>query len=195
MKGRPWFTTPGKPGDRTLEQQLMGLDPLWAEIEGKSVLDVGCAEGLISIECAKRGAGVVHGFEIRPEAVWIAQAHAKRLTYDNGVYRPRPEAECIFKVGDANLWTPALRYDIVLLLAVLHKLKNPFKACQRLAKAAKDLVVIRLPPEHAPFVVDPRSGNQPHNIRSAMTDEGFKLEHHNNDGPFGEWMGYYRRIK
>ena len=45
-----WFTTAKRPGDRTLEQQLVGLDKVLAEVAGKTVLDAGCAEGLISME-------------------------------------------------------------------------------------------------------------------------------------------------
>ena len=40
----PWFG-----GDRTFEQQMTGLDWLAEACRGKSVLDFGCAEGLISI--------------------------------------------------------------------------------------------------------------------------------------------------
>ena len=53
MTKQGWFSTKGRLGDRTLKQQLMGLDPLFAECKGKTVLDVGCAEGLISIELDK----------------------------------------------------------------------------------------------------------------------------------------------
>ena len=52
--GKGWFVTDGRAGDRTLAQQLVGLDKI--NVQGATVLDVGCAEGLISIEMAKRGA-------------------------------------------------------------------------------------------------------------------------------------------
>lgn len=189
MKGRPWFSAPGKPGDRTLDQQLMGLDRLFAEVAGKTVLDVGCAEGLISIECAKRGASAVTGFEIREDAV----ATARRAAQAAGISRESIR----FVPADANRDYPTGRaYDIVLMLAVLHKLKDPSAACLRLAAAAKDLVVIRLPPKEAPFIVDERSSRVPHDINAMMVKRaGFKCETSNYDGPFGEWVGYYRRAK
>lgn len=40
-----WFHTPGRLGDRSLDQQLMGLDSLFERCFDKTVLDVGCAEG------------------------------------------------------------------------------------------------------------------------------------------------------
>lgn len=189
LKGKPWFSTPGKPGDRTLEQQLMGLEPLFAEVAGKTVLDVGCAEGLISIECAKHGARCVTGLEIRPDAVRCADKGMAAL----GISRP---FTWWFKCGSADDPEVAQKfrsYDIVLMLAVLHKLKDPSAACRRLAAAAKDLVVIRLPPGTDSVIIDPRSGNVPNDIGWVMADEGFELERAGHSGPFGEWVGYYRR--
>ena len=34
-----WFSTPGRPGDRTLDQQLNGLDRLFMAARGKTVAD------------------------------------------------------------------------------------------------------------------------------------------------------------
>jgi SAM-dependent methyltransferase len=183
VKGR-WFD-----GDRTLAQQLMGLDRLWRRVPGKTVLDVGCAEGEISLECARRGAVGVLGIEIRADAV--AAADHQRLHALKG----GPAESCWFQVEDANTFTPAIKYDVVLLLAILHKLKDPTAAVRRYAEAAREWVVIRLPPENAPNVVDPRSGNVPHYIDVEMIKSGFRRDFLGNIGPFGEWMGYYRRIE
>ena len=107
-----WFSTPGRPGDRTLDQQLNGLDRLFMEARGKTVLDVGCAEGLISIELAKAGAIAVHGVEIVPEHVKVAN-------------KLRGDLPVTFEVGDANVWQPRRSYDIVIALALLQKVSPP----------------------------------------------------------------------
>jgi hypothetical protein len=39
-----------------------------------------------------------------------------------------------------------MMFDVVLLLAVLHKLRDPSAACARFARQARDLCVVRLPP-------------------------------------------------
>lgn len=176
---KPWF---GKGGDRTLEQQLTGLDELLDHVPGKSVLDVGCAEGLISHHLIDNGAAAVHGLEVRADFV----DEANRL---------RGDRACSFDVADANEYKPKREYDIVLMLAVLHKLKNPSDACKKFAKAARDLVVLRLPPKEAPFIIDERSGSKPFDIAKAMEDSGFRLGAHGRIGPFNEWMGYYTRVK
>lgn len=182
MKKEGWFHTKGRLGDRTLAQQLMGLDPLFAECTGKTVLDIGCAEGLISIELAKAGSRAVHGVE-------IVKAHVE---VGNKLRRDSPVT---FEVQDANDWTPKREYDIVIALALLHKLRNPTAACARFAAHCKDLMVLRLPPLHAPTIVDERSNSEPHHIGVTMERCGFVLEREARDGPFNEWLGYYRRVR
>lgn len=175
-----WFSTPGRPGDRTLDDQLKGLDWLFANCAGKTVLDIGCAEGLISIELARRGALAVHGIEIVPEHVAVAN-------------KLRGDLPVTFEVGDANVWRPRRAYDIVIALALLHKLKNPTAAAAAFAEAAREAVVLRLPPEHAPTIIDPRSKNEPHHIGETMRRAGFKLVHAAKDGHFNEWVGVWTR--
>jgi len=184
VKNRPWFAVGNKLGDRTLTQQMMGLDRLFAEVEGKTVLDVGCAEGLISIECGRAGARRVVGIDIRDDAVEKAIAMTRKT-----------DGDVKFDGGDANAYKPKHDFDIVIMLAVLHKLKNPTAACARIVAHALNLVVIRLPPDHAPTIIDDRSGGEPHHIGKTMERCGFVLEHAACDGPFGEWVGYYRRVK
>jgi len=174
-----WFVLPDRPGDRTLEQQLEGLSPLLAEVDGKSVLDVGCAEGLISHECARRGAILVHGIEFVGSAV----AKARELTGD---------LPCDFFHDDANIYEPKLRYDIVLLLAVLHKLVNPTEACIRLASAAKELCVVRMGLTGKETIIDGRSGSNAHYIGRTMRQRGFEMVQM-TQGPLSEETWYYRR--
>lgn len=179
MDRQGWFTTPGRQGDRTLWQQLTGLDPVLAEAAGAAVLDVGCAEGLISLELARYGARHVHGVEIVSTHVDVAN-------------RLRGDLPCSFEVADVNDWTPSGNYQIVLMLAILHKLRDPAAACARFAAACDDLCAIRLPPERAPVIVDPRSDNRPVDIAAVMDDAGF--EHTLTlRGHLNEWCGYFRR--
>lgn len=172
-----WFATADRPGDRTLEMQMLGLDPLLDECKGANILDVGCAEGLISIELAKRGAEVT--------GVDIVESHIEMARHLRG------HLSCRFEIQDANEYQPD-DYDIILLLAIMHKLKDPSRACARFANAAKNLVVMRLPPEHAPSIVDERSGYVKHDMSAVMTWYGFELERVTR-GSFSEWTGYYRR--
>lgn len=178
---KSWFEHgQDRKADRTLKQQLKGLGELQERVAGKTVLDIGCAEGLISIQLIDRGAIAVHGIEMRADYV------------DDG-NRLRGDRACMFECANANEWTPVRQYDIVLMLAVLHKLKNPAEACMKFAQAARELVVIRLPPKRAPLVLDERSNMQPFDIAEVMRHAGFILGTHGLIGPHKEWMGYYER--
>jgi len=174
-----WFVTPDRPGDRTLEQQLEGLGSLTASVSGKTILDVGCAEGLIGHELARRGALLVHGLDFVETAVLTARELAGDLP-------------CDFFHEDANEYEPKLQYDIVLLLAVLHKLKNPTEACTRLASAARELCVIRMGLTGRETIVDGRSEYNPHYIGKAMRRMGFEMTEM-TEGPLAEETWYYRR--
>lgn len=182
LKKKGWFIAGGRTGDRTLEQQLTGLAPLFETIAGKTVLDAGCAEGLISIALAKAGAAKCHGLELVSGHVQMASDFAA----EEGV-------PCTFEVANLNGYDigqcePA---DIVLMLAILHKLNDPTAVCIELAGRAREKCVIRLPPT-GPVIIDDRSGRVPHNIPAAMDRAGFDLMHETL-GPFEEWMGYFTR--
>ena len=173
---KPWF---GKGGDRTLAQQLTGLNALIQRVPGKSVLDVGCAEGLIGIHLYDAGACAVHGIEMRADFV----AEANHL---------RGDRACTFEVADANRFVPKRDYDIVIMLAILQKLSNPMDACARFAGRARELVVLRLPPKLAPVIMDERSGNRPWDMDTAMKAAGFQ-RFLTTKGHLDEWVGYYAR--
>ena len=171
----PWFG-----GDRTFEQQMTGLDWLVEACQGKSILDFGCAEGLISIHLLKYGAASVHGMELLQERVEKANRLARGL-------------RATFAVGDANVHFPGGQFDVTLALAILHKLRDPSTVARRLARATREMVVLRLPPATGSTIVDRRSGNVPHDIDAVLREEGFVQERAGNTGPLGEWIGVYRR--
>lgn len=177
---RGWFDTPGRKGDRKLAQQLLGLEHLLANVSGKTVLDIGCAEGLISLTVAQHGARQVHGVEIVESHVEVARALA-------GL-----DSCCSFQVADANYWEPMDSFDVTLMLAVLHKLRDPTAAARRYARVTRETCVVRLPPTAAPLVIDERSGNKPHDIAAVLAEEGFTLAQITR-GEFDEWCGYFVR--
>lgn len=176
-----WFDLPDRPGDRTIDQQLMALDWALEHVAGQTVLDVGCAEGLISIEMAKRGAIAVHGVEIVEKHVEVARSLVGDLPVT-------------FEAADCNSWQPQRSYDVVLLLSILHKFKNPSERAAVFAECCANFIVFRTPPKFAPSIVDWRSNNERHSIGDVFRDAGFNLLRGKHDGPFGEWVGIYQRI-
>lgn len=181
MGSKWWFTAGGQAGTRTLEQQLTGLERLWPEVGGRTVFDLGAAEGAIAAECKRRGATAVEGIELRADAA----------------ARARSEFGVEIHHGDANTYNPRRDYDVVLMLAILHKLRDPSTVFARMLSCSRHLAVVRLRHCDWPVLRDARSGNLPHNLGAIAKAAGFALEHV-ADGPVDsgnppEWCGYLQR--
>jgi 2-polyprenyl-3-methyl-5-hydroxy-6-metoxy-1,4-benzoquinol methylase len=104
---------------RNIHHRFYGLDPLFQNAEGRTVLDVGMFKGLISYEFVRRGAKLVHGIEKDKDKVRFC-----RELFD---HVPIPNRFWVFDVtrGLTNL-EDALNqhYDIVLFLGVYHHIKS-----------------------------------------------------------------------
>ena len=182
-KGKFWFG-----GHRTIEQQMTGLDQLWPRVKGKTVLDLGCAEGAIAMRCIDEGAMLVHGYEHRNDAV---------QAFNRLAHGTRAVAYCF----DLNTWPFQGRYDVILMLAILHKLRKPADQLMRFLASADETatVVLRTRRRDWPVLRDERSGFLPQDIRFCMYDHGFNLVHE-DDGPIDngeppEWVGIFERVR
>jgi len=115
MKG--WFKIEGTQGGlRNLSDQTVGLEILYRNASGKTVLDLGCAEGLISNWLVCSGASMADGVDCDKERIKVG----KEVVH----------SRVNLHVGDLNnlfsLITLSLKrsYDIVLLLGILHKVER-----------------------------------------------------------------------
>lgn len=185
-----WFAIPGvQSGDRTVEQQLTGVAPALAEAKGKTVLDLGCAEGLISAAFARAGADSVFGIDAVKDHVEAACCHC-------GHHLPRFQHigldELARQETDAGeVW----KYDIVLALGVCHKLRDPAVGVRFAARAAADLVLFRMHRISEKNGGELRSKYAKQNVcyvPQIVEPEGFKLERI-LPGPYEETVWWYRR--
>lgn len=132
-----WFKIPGlQDGDRSAEEQLLGLEVALANCRGKTVLDLGAAEGVISAAFAFSGASHVLAVEMVPEhcaaarivcagkPVTVVQAELRGYIEEN----PEP-----------------IQFDIVLALGIAHKLHDPASLLSFAARACKDTLIFRGP--------------------------------------------------
>lgn len=179
---RRWFDLAGL-GDnyeRRLADQLKGLETLRAICEGRTILDLGCAEGLIALECLRYGATFATGYELMQERVDAANKFATDR-----------RAAAVFFCRNVEA-TPLPEVDISLALAIAHKLRNPRGFLQRVAAATRLYIVLRLPDKSNRVILDARSGGQPFDTVEILADYGFhnflESRGHNN-----EWVGYFVR--
>lgn len=173
-------------GDRTIDEQLTGLDLVCERAKGKTVLDLGCAEGLIGLHLLDRcGASLLHGFSLVPSEIMAA----RHLGWGR--------ENAAFHVLDLNLldkaiaWKPPVllpRYDTVLLLSVLHKLETPVGILEHVLPLVNGLLAVRLP---APVINDGRSGNVKFDARKWLSERCALIAE--PIGPRNEWMGIFEK--
>ena len=146
MKG--WFAVPGvQEGERDMAERVVGLEKVKAAALGKSVLDLGCAEGLIGDWLIREGGAVsLLGLEKHPPYVEMA----KKLV---------PCGYFFVADFDQPDWdTNLAMHDIVLALNIAHKLEKPEAFLDIVVSLAKEIIALSLP---AVIINDHRSGNVP----------------------------------
>lgn len=178
LSAKSWFGE-----ERALKDQMRGPDALLTEVKGKTILDLGCAEGLISLELMEKGgATLVHGME----AVLSRVTEARNRFCGTSAQ---------FWCGDVEQFNqqqgvlPA--YDVVLALSIAHKLRDPERFLRLAAGRSREFIAIRLP---NPVIHDRRSNFRKVDVPALMRACGFATwrdgRHHLN-----EWTGIYKRAE
>jgi 2-polyprenyl-3-methyl-5-hydroxy-6-metoxy-1,4-benzoquinol methylase len=204
---KAWFTIPGvQEGRWGLDRQMAGLDIVRRAASGASVLDLGCAEGVVSLELAKSGATLVHGVDLEASRLRVADELFEKQCPT--VSRQFIEWELsrfdelfLDVTADSRPGQPRLRtrYDIVLCLAIAQKLPNPAWFLRLAATLCSDLFVVRIP---YPVIDDARSFNDPVDVKRMVSDE-FELIQETEGYPKDvsrpykagddSWLGIFRR--
>ncbi|MCP1468913.1 glycosyltransferase involved in cell wall biosynthesis [Sphingobium sp. OAS761] len=128
--------------------RLDGLDRLFAECAGLDIVDLGAAEGLVSLQCLAHGARSVTGFELDPGRVALAQALVEQRGHAD---------RASFHAGDLSDWRLFRatqgdrlkdRYDAVLYLGIhqhLHEAQDRMASLAGALSLAGRWFVIRTP--------------------------------------------------
>ncbi|HEX8527017.1 TIGR04290 family methyltransferase, partial [Allosphingosinicella sp.] len=90
-----------------------------ADLEGRSVLDIGCNAGFYSIEMKRRGAGRVLGIDSDERYLAQARFASERLGFADIEYR-RLDVYDVGAIGE--------RFDLVIFMGVLYHLRHPLLA-------------------------------------------------------------------
>lgn len=188
-----WFVIPGvQPGERSLEEQIKGLADALARCAGKTVLDLGCAEGLIALEFVKAGAASVYACDCNVEAIDAARVAGAALNEEQrgrvGFHVRNINDLVEDELGSRPVWS----HDIVLALAVLHKMHDPARATRYVAKATRERLVVRLP-QKSTGVIQSKWGDHPVcDTGAVFRKEGLRLESQQR-GPRGELVQHWVR--
>lgn len=122
--------TPGRIGPS--EAILRALDVI--DFRGRTVLDLGCWDGLWAFEAERRGASAVHAIDDVTQRDHLDSRGftiARELLGSQVVYRPDVSVYDIDRSGLPNA-------DIVLFLGVYYHLKHPLLAFSRLRRVCRE---------------------------------------------------------
>jgi tRNA (mo5U34)-methyltransferase len=123
--------TPGETGDAT--QRKLAMMNLPENLTGKSVLDIGCNEGFFSFEAERRGASRVlavdKGKDARAKFALVKKILGSGVEFTD---------ENLFDIQPSKLG----RFDIVFFLAVLHHLRYPILAIDRIFELTREFAVM-----------------------------------------------------
>jgi len=120
------FTNPSA-GDHPMSRWRV-LEPFVpSDVNGKSVLDIGCNAGFFSLEMKRRGAGRVVGIDIMPHV--LAQARFMSAWTNLRIHLREMDTYDAGKLG---------RFDFIFFVGVLYHLKHPLYALEKIAEACED---------------------------------------------------------
>lgn len=106
------------------------------DLTGKSVLDVGCGSGRLSIEAAKRGASRVVGLDFAPNMLEIARRQADQDQVGD---------RCEFLQGDFLQFTSQDRFDLVVANGFFDYIREPVGALRKMVELSRGVVVASFP--------------------------------------------------
>lgn len=161
---------------------MAGLHPALNDAAGKRVCDFGCAEGLISLEFAKVAARVL-ACDYNAAMVETAARLGSGVT--NVEFRCVDLREVM---SDRVTWA----CDVLLALAILHKMPDPQAALEFFADVTRELLVIRLPRGSNGDNVKAKHSGKSCSVNFTMKQRGFALEK-TLTGPRQERVQYWRK--
>lgn len=141
----PWFHNIDLGGVQTAPDHFLGNYPadkfarfshaLPADLEGRSVLDIGCNAGFYSVEMKRRGAGRVVGIDSDERYLAQARLATAALGFDDVEFR-------LCSVYDVA--TIGAKFDVVIFMGVLYHLRHPLLALDLIREhVAGDLMVFQ----------------------------------------------------
>jgi tRNA (mo5U34)-methyltransferase len=147
-------------------------DHVWARIkpafpedlQGASMLDVGCNTGFFSILAKLRGAGRIVGIEFLK--MFFDQAEAIRKIWGMDIEYRLTDAHEISRMDE--------QFDLVMFTGILYHLKHPLYVLEDVSRRCRDAVIVETEviPEHPRNVLMARMGPLDH-IKLTATTKGF----------------------
>lgn len=174
-------------GDRTPEEQLLAVWPAIHQCAGKTVVDLGCSEGVISLEFLKAGASRALGIDAEEGHLEVARQLCQ--PFENVRFKCFNLSKADEPLADG--------YDIVLCLGIAHKVRSPEKFLRFAARSCKELLLLRSGRGSVNGIIRSKHWKDATcDSAKVLTEEGFILDKV-VDGPPGrhEPVEFWNRVK
>jgi 2-polyprenyl-3-methyl-5-hydroxy-6-metoxy-1,4-benzoquinol methylase len=181
-----WFRIKGvQNGPRSVQEQLLGLEGIEQICAGKTVVDFGCAEACIAARMIECGANRVDALDCNAELLGAAMELYAEHVRSGALVLHHANLRDFLGERPADILT---RYDVVLLLSIVHKMRNPLTFLRQAMAIAGDWVAVRLPKCGVNVTKD---GAQRFDVMPVLRAEFDLVEEPATCR--GEWLGIYRR--
>jgi len=125
----------GLHGKWPLADRFKDLEYVFGQCRDATVIDFGCAEGVLALRCLEQGARLVHGLELDESRVNTAAGLCARFPDAHGFFHTNLDEWNEIRELAGRVLLPS--YDIVLYLGIQHHLAWP----QRLATLADTIAM------------------------------------------------------
>ncbi len=106
------------------------------ELEGKSILDVGCGSGRYALEFARRGADKILGIDYAQEMIELARGYAENM---------KEKAKCRFVCGHFTDHDFREQFDYTVAMGLFDYLKNPSAYLAKMRTLTRSRVIASFP--------------------------------------------------
>lgn len=102
--------------------RFSGVDTLFNDCKDRSILDVGCGDGLVSLEFVRNGANIVHGVDNKPENILFCKKLYRHIGIESYFY----QMDLCMQYSLPALSNHPFKqiYDIVLFMSVYENLSH-----------------------------------------------------------------------
>ena len=105
-------------------------------VQGRSFLDVGCGNGLYSVELANKGAGRVVGLDISPVMIDRCKATARKEGLENRV---------TFLLTDLLEYKPDSSFDVSYGIGLFDYISDPVPVLRKMREVTTDKAIMAFP--------------------------------------------------
>lgn len=105
-------------------------------VANRRFLDVGCGNGLYSLELARRGAARVVGLDIAEVMIDLC----KRASIDQGM-----DDRCTFVQTDLLAYTPESKFDVSFGIGLFDYIRDPLPVLRKMRELSSDKVIMSFP--------------------------------------------------